>query len=79
MDVALGKLVLVTDEQQQYLYGTTIGAAVCSSTIYRVELTSRGEVNNHGTMVRLNVSSGGMLEKIFDFSSDDIFVSSIRY
>ena len=35
-----GQLVLVTREQQQYLYGTTMGAAGCSSAIYRVDLTS---------------------------------------
>lgn len=35
-----GKLVLVTNEQQQqYLYGTTMGAAGCLSAIYRVGLT----------------------------------------
>jgi uncharacterized repeat protein (TIGR03803 family) len=35
-----GQLVLVTNEQQQYLYGTTMGAAGCPSTIYRVGLTT---------------------------------------
>ena len=35
-----GKLVLVTDQRDQYLYGTTMGAADCPSTIYRVKLTS---------------------------------------
>ncbi|CAF2080090.1 unnamed protein product [Rotaria magnacalcarata] len=34
-----GQLVLVADEQQQYLYGTTMGAADCPSTIYRAGLT----------------------------------------
>ena len=35
-----GRLVLVTVKQEQYLYGTTMGAADCPSTIYRVGLTT---------------------------------------
>lgn len=36
-----GRLVLVMDkQQQQFLYGTTMGAAGCSSTLYRIRLTT---------------------------------------
>ncbi|CAF0876626.1 unnamed protein product [Adineta steineri] len=35
-----GQLVLVTNGRDQYLYGTTMGAAECPSTIYRVGLTT---------------------------------------
>ena len=39
-----GQLVFSTDKQQQYLYGTTMGAANCPSTIYRVTLTSENDL-----------------------------------
>ena len=38
-----GRLVVVTEQEEQYLYGTTMGAANFPSTIYRVKLTGMAD------------------------------------
>ncbi len=45
--------------------------SINSFTLYGV--TSRGGMNNRGTIFRFNVNDGGSLEKLFDFPSNDTF------
>ncbi len=45
--------------------------SINSFTLYGV--TSRGGMNNRGTIFRFNINDGGSLEKLFDFPSNGTF------